>query len=63
MLLATFIKKKKYPFTTAVNGLLGVEAVKAKAENFDVILMGMISLLFDECVNGDMHLIQICKCP
>jgi len=41
MLLATFIKKKKYPFTTAVNGLLGVEAVKAKAENFDVILMDL----------------------
>lgn len=44
MLLATFMKKKKYPFTKAENGLLGVEAVKAEAENFDVILMGMIYL-------------------
>jgi hypothetical protein len=42
MLLATFMKKKKYPFAKAENGLLGVEAVKAGAKNFDVILMGMI---------------------
>jgi hypothetical protein len=48
MLLATFIQKRKYPFTKAENGLLGVEAVKARAENFDVILMGTISLLLDK---------------
>jgi len=41
MLLATFIQKRKYPFTKAENGLLGVEAVKARAENFDVILMDL----------------------
>jgi hypothetical protein len=43
MLLATFIRKRKYPFTKAVNGLLGVEAVKARPGNFDVILMGTVS--------------------
>jgi hypothetical protein len=47
MLLATFIRKRKYPFTKAVNGLLGVEAVKARPENFDVILMGTASFFLD----------------
>jgi hypothetical protein len=47
MLLATFIGKRKYPFTEAVNGLLGVEAVKARAENFDIILMGTNSLILE----------------
>ena len=48
MLLATYIQKRKYPFTKAKNGLLGMEAVKARSENFDVILMGMISLCPNE---------------
>jgi hypothetical protein len=48
MLLATYIQKRKYPFTKAENGLLGVEAVKARAENFDVILMGTIALCPNE---------------
>jgi hypothetical protein len=46
MLLATFIQKKRCPFTKAENGFLGVEAVKARAENFDIILMGTISFFF-----------------
>jgi CheY-like chemotaxis protein len=40
MVLAAFLQKKKYPFTKAVNGLLGVQAVMASPETFDVILMG-----------------------
>lgn len=48
MLLATFIRKKHYQFTKAENGLLGVEAVKATTVNFDVILMGTVSLLVEE---------------
>jgi hypothetical protein len=42
MVLAAFLQKKKYPFTKAANGLLGVEAVMATPESFDIILMGAI---------------------
>lgn len=45
MLLATFLKRKKYPFAQAENGLIGVQAVQARPQNFDVILMGMYLLL------------------
>lgn len=43
MLLATFMKKRKYPFSQAENGLLAVQAVEARAQQFDFILMGNIS--------------------
>ena len=42
MVLAAFLHKKKYPFTKATNGLLGLQAVMAKSGNFDIILMGAI---------------------
>lgn len=42
MLLATFLRKKQYTCTQAVNGLLAVEAVKARDRNFDIILMGRL---------------------
>jgi len=41
MLLATFLKKKKYPFTKAENGLIGVQAVQMQPDNFDIILMDL----------------------
>jgi len=41
MLLATFLRKRKYPFTQAENGLISVQAVQSKPENFDVILMDL----------------------
>lgn len=41
MLLATFLKKKGYPFEKATNGLEAFQAVERKSEAFDVILMGV----------------------
>lgn len=41
MLLATFLKKKGYPFEKATNGLEAFQAVEKRAEAFDIILMGM----------------------
>lgn len=54
MLLATFLKKKKYPFTKAENGLIGVQAVQARPQNFDVILMGKSPVIIKAF--GDPHM-------
>jgi hypothetical protein len=65
MLLATFLRKKKYPFTQAENGLISVQAVQSKPENFDVILMGRI-LFYCRCpvdIERNTVLFQTCKCP
>lgn len=40
MLLVTFMKKKKYDFKQATNGLLSVQAVQDSGFDFDIILMG-----------------------
>lgn len=41
MLLATFLKKKGYPFEKATNGLEAFQAVEKRPEGFDIILMGL----------------------
>lgn len=43
MILATFLRKRGYPFAQAENGLLAVQAVQARPEGFDVILMDIQS--------------------
>ena len=43
LILATFLKKRGYPFAKAENGLLAVQAVQARPEGFDIILMDMQS--------------------
>lgn len=45
MLLATFLKKKGYPFEKATNGLEAFQAVERRSEAFDIILMGMFLFL------------------
>jgi len=39
LILATFLRKRHYPFVQAENGLLAVQAVQSRPEGFDVILM------------------------
>lgn len=46
MLLATFLKKKGYPFEKATNGLEAFQAVERRSEAFDIILMGMFFIFF-----------------
>lgn len=46
MLLATFLKKKGYPFEKATNGLEAFQAVERRSEAFDIILMGMFLFPF-----------------
>lgn len=41
MLLATFLKKKGYPFEKAINGLEAYQAVEKSPEGFDIILMDL----------------------
>ncbi|KAI5844462.1 hypothetical protein DFP73DRAFT_54575 [Morchella snyderi] len=41
MLLATFLKKKGYPFEKATNGLEAYQAVEKNPEGFDIILMDL----------------------
>ena len=43
LILATFLKKRGYPFAKAENGLLAVQAVQARPEGFDIILMDIQS--------------------
>jgi CheY-like chemotaxis protein len=43
LILATFLRKRGYPFIQAENGLLAVQAVQARPEGFDVILMDIQS--------------------
>ena len=43
LILATFLKKRGYPFAKAENGFLAVQAVQARPEGFDVILMDIQS--------------------
>ena len=43
LILATFLRKRGYPFAQAENGLLAVQAVQARPEGFDVILMDIQS--------------------
>ena len=43
LILATFLKKRGCPFVKAENGLLAVQAVQARPEGFDVILMDIQS--------------------
>jgi hypothetical protein len=45
LILATFLKKRGYPYAQAENGLLAVQAVQARPEGFDVILMDIQSIL------------------
>jgi hypothetical protein len=45
LILATFLKKRGYPFSKAENGLLAVQAVQARPDGFDVILMDIQSTL------------------
>jgi hypothetical protein len=44
LILATFLKKRGYPYAQAENGLLAVQAVQARSEGFDVILMDIQSI-------------------
>jgi CheY-like chemotaxis protein len=44
LILATYLRKRSYPFTQAENGLLAVQAVQARPEGFDVILMDIQSM-------------------
>jgi signal transduction histidine kinase len=46
LILATFLRKRAYPFAQAENGLLAVQAVQARKEGFDVILMDIQSISF-----------------
>jgi CheY-like chemotaxis protein/anti-sigma regulatory factor (Ser/Thr protein kinase) len=39
LILATFLRKRNFPFVKAENGLLAVQAVQSRPEGFDVILM------------------------
>jgi hypothetical protein len=41
MLLATYMKKNKWEFEKATNGLLALQAFQKRPEGFDVIFMGM----------------------
>jgi len=41
MLLATYMKKNKWEFEMAVNGLLALQAFQNRPEGYDVIFMGM----------------------
>lgn len=43
MLLATYMKKNKWDFEKAENGLLALQAFQRRPEGFDVIFMGMPS--------------------
>jgi len=43
LILATFLKKRGCPFSKAENGLLAVQAVQARPEGFDIILMDIQS--------------------
>jgi signal transduction histidine kinase len=43
MIIATFLQKKGYSFEQAENGLVAVNAVKARPKGFDVILMDIQS--------------------
>lgn len=47
LILATFLRKRGYPFAQAENGLLAVQAVQARPEGFDVILMDIQSSFLD----------------
>lgn len=53
MLLATFLKKKGYPFEKATNGLEAFQAVERRSEAFDIILMGMFLLFFTGQIRRD----------
>jgi signal transduction histidine kinase len=44
LILATFLRKRGYPFVQAGNGLLAVQAVQSRPEGFDVILMDIQSI-------------------
>jgi hypothetical protein len=45
MLLATYMKKNKWDFEKAENGLLALQAFQRRPKGFDVIFMGtLISL-------------------
>ena len=43
LILATFLKKRGFPFNKVENGLLAVQAVHSRPEGFDVILMDIQS--------------------
>jgi DNA-binding response OmpR family regulator len=45
MLLATYMKKNKWEFEKATNGLLALQAFQKSPEGFDVIFMGMLPTL------------------
>jgi hypothetical protein len=53
MLLATYMKKNKWDFEKAENGLLALQAFQKRPEGFDVIFMGRHSLL--RSVNFSLH--------
>lgn len=45
MLLATYMKKNKWEFEKASNGLLALQAFRESPSGFDVIFMGKILVL------------------
>jgi hypothetical protein len=40
MLLATYMKKNKWDYETATNGLIALQAFQDRPQGFDVIFMG-----------------------
>jgi hypothetical protein len=44
LILVSYLRKRGYPFAQAENGLLAVQAVQARPEGFDVILMDIQSM-------------------
>lgn len=40
MLLATYMKKKKWDYETAANGLIALQAFQKRPQGFDIIFMG-----------------------
>jgi CheY-like chemotaxis protein len=45
LILVSYLRKRGYPFAQAENGLLAVQAVQARPEGFDVILMDIQSMI------------------
>lgn len=46
MLLATYMKKKKWDYETAENGLIALQAFQNRPQGFDIIFMGKSHVLY-----------------
>lgn len=44
MLLATYMKKNKWDYETAENGLVALQAFQSRPQGFDIIFMGELQL-------------------